>query len=78
MTANNMRDDWWKQAVVYQIYPRSFKDVNMFVQDYETWLKAQGLSVSTTAFYLSQLCAFYKQAVKRGKTLSFSRSSRRD
>ena len=28
MTANNMRDDWWKQAVVYQIYPRSFKDVN--------------------------------------------------
>ena len=23
-----MRDDWWKQAVVYQIYPRSFKDVN--------------------------------------------------
>jgi len=28
VTANNMRDDWWKQAVVYQIYPRSFKDVN--------------------------------------------------
>lgn len=28
MTANNRRDDWWKQAVVYQIYPRSFKDVN--------------------------------------------------
>lgn len=28
MTANNQRDDWWKQAVVYQIYPRSFKDVN--------------------------------------------------
>ncbi|KAB8288443.1 alpha-amylase [Bifidobacterium ramosum] len=28
MTANNLRDDWWKQAVVYQIYPRSFKDVN--------------------------------------------------
>lgn len=39
----------------------------LFVQDYETWLKAQGLSASTTAFYLSQLCAFYKQAVKRGK-----------
>ena len=28
MTANNMRDDWWKQAVVYQVYPRSFKDAN--------------------------------------------------
>ena len=28
MTANNARDDWWKQAVVYQIYPRSFKDVD--------------------------------------------------
>lgn len=39
----------------------------LFVQDYETWLKTQGLSASTTAFYLSQLCAFYKQAVKRGK-----------
>ena len=38
----------------------------LFVQDYETWLKAQGLSASTTAYYLSQLCAFYKQAVKRG------------
>ncbi|MDO4913057.1 MAG: glycoside hydrolase family 13 protein [Bifidobacteriaceae bacterium] len=28
MTYNNSFDDWWKQAVVYQIYPRSFKDNN--------------------------------------------------
>ncbi len=39
---------------------------DLFVQDYETWLKAQGLSASTTAYYLSQLCTFYKQAAKRG------------
>ncbi len=30
MTANNLNDDWWKQAVVYQIYTRSFKDVNCY------------------------------------------------
>ena len=40
---------------------------DLFVLDYETWLKTQGLSASTTAFYLSQLCAFYKQAVKKAK-----------
>ena len=39
----------------------------LFVQDYETWLKSQGLSASTIAYYLSQLCAFYKQAVKKRK-----------
>lgn len=38
----------------------------LFVQDFETWMKTQGLSASTTAYYLSQLCTFYKQAVKRG------------
>ena len=38
----------------------------LFVQEYETWLKAQGLSASTIAYYLSQLCVFYKQAAKRG------------
>lgn len=37
-----------------------------FVQDYEAWLKEQGLSSSTTAYYLSQLCTFYKQAAKSG------------
>lgn len=38
----------------------------LFVQDFEAWMKAQGLSASTTAYYLSQLCTFYKQAVKSG------------
>lgn len=28
MTKNNRRGDWWKQAVVYQVYPRSFRDAN--------------------------------------------------
>lgn len=27
MTLNNTHDDWWKQAVVYQVY-RSFRDAN--------------------------------------------------
>lgn len=28
MTENNKHNDWWKQAVVYQVYPRSFRDAN--------------------------------------------------
>jgi len=27
-TANGLQKKWWKEAVVYQIYPRSFKDSN--------------------------------------------------
>jgi oligo-1,6-glucosidase len=27
-TANGYTRKWWKEAVVYQIYPRSFKDSN--------------------------------------------------
>lgn len=49
----------------------------LFVQDYESWMKAQGLSASTTAYYLSQLCTFYKQKVElfRNET-SFGWSTR--
>ena len=25
---NNMSEQWWKQAVIYQIYPKSFQDSN--------------------------------------------------
>lgn len=28
ITGRNARDDWWKSAVIYQIYPRSFADSN--------------------------------------------------
>ena len=28
MQGRNARDDWWRNAVVYQIYPRSFADAN--------------------------------------------------
>ena len=37
-----------------------------FVLGYQRWLRAQGLSASTTAYYLAQLCAFYRLAVTRG------------
>ena len=28
MNGRNAHDDWWRHAVVYQIYPRSFADAN--------------------------------------------------
>ena len=37
---------------------------DLFVLDYETWLKAQGLSASTTAFYLSQLWQVLNRSAK--------------
>jgi len=63
MTANNARDDWWKQAVVYQIYPRSFKDVNgdglgdiAGVTEKMDYLKSLGIdAVWLSPFYPSDL-----------------------
>ena len=28
MTNSKMHRNWWKEAVIYQIYPRSFKDTS--------------------------------------------------
>ncbi|MBM6700064.1 glycoside hydrolase family 13 protein [Bifidobacterium pullorum subsp. saeculare] len=63
MTANNRNDDWWKQAVVYQIYPRSFKDVNgdglgdiAGVTEKMDYLKALGVdAIWLSPFYPSAL-----------------------
>ncbi|MBW3081309.1 glycoside hydrolase family 13 protein [Bifidobacterium saguinibicoloris] len=63
MTANNERSDWWKQAVVYQVYPRSFKDVNgdglgdiAGVTEKMGYLKALGVdAVWLSPFYPSDL-----------------------
>lgn len=33
---------------------------------FQSWLQAQGLAASTIAYYLSQMCAFYRQAVAQG------------
>ncbi|GAA6124149.1 alpha-amylase family glycosyl hydrolase [Bifidobacterium psychraerophilum] len=63
MTDNNIRDDWWKQAVVYQIYPRSFKDVNgdglgdiAGVTEKIAYLKALGVdAIWLSPFYPSAL-----------------------
>jgi oligo-1,6-glucosidase len=27
-SGSKLQEEWWKEAVVYQIYPRSFKDSN--------------------------------------------------
>ncbi|TPF79795.1 glycoside hydrolase family 13 protein [Bifidobacterium sp. UTCIF-24] len=63
MTANNKRDDWWKQAVVYQVYPRSFKDANgdglgdiAGVTEKIPYLKALGVdAIWLSPFYPSDL-----------------------
>ncbi|WEV63944.1 glycoside hydrolase family 13 protein [Bifidobacterium sp. ESL0732] len=63
MTTNNTRDDWWKQAVVYQVYPRSFKDVNgdgigdiAGVTEKMDYLKALGVdAIWLSPFYPSDL-----------------------
>ncbi|NEG70562.1 glycoside hydrolase family 13 protein [Bifidobacterium choloepi] len=63
MTANNSFDDWWKQAVVYQVYPRSFRDMNgdglgdiAGVTDRMPYLKQLGVdAVWLSPFYPSEL-----------------------
>ncbi|WEV63945.1 glycoside hydrolase family 13 protein [Bifidobacterium sp. ESL0732] len=63
MTANNSRDDWWKQAVVYQVYPRSFKDVNgdgigdiAGITEKMNYLKTLGVdAIWLSPFYPSEL-----------------------
>ena len=63
MTANNERADWWKQAVVYQVYPRSFKDSDgdglgdiAGVSEKMDYLRALGVdAVWLSPFYPSEL-----------------------
>lgn len=63
MTANNSFEDWWKQAVVYQVYPRSFKDVNgdgigdiAGITDKMDYLKTLGVdAIWLSPFYPSDL-----------------------
>ncbi|KFI45159.1 alpha-glucosidase [Bifidobacterium bohemicum] len=63
MTSNNQFDDWWKQAVVYQIYPRSFKDIDgdgigdiAGVTEKIDYLKALGIdAIWLSPFYPSAL-----------------------
>ena len=63
MTTNNERADWWKQAVVYQVYPRSFKDSNgdglgdiAGVSEKMDYLQALGVdAVWLSPFYPSEL-----------------------
>ncbi|MDF7664486.1 glycoside hydrolase family 13 protein [Bifidobacterium sp. ESL0763] len=63
MTANNTRDDWWKQAVVYQVYPRSFKDTDgdgigdiAGVTEKMPYLQALGVdAIWLSPFYPSEL-----------------------
>ena len=58
-----LEDDWWKQAVVYQVYPRSFKDSDgdglgdlPGIIDRIPYLKALGIdAVWISPFYPSAL-----------------------
>ncbi len=61
--ALNAQADWWKQAVVYQVYPRSFRDANgdglgdiLGVVDRMDYLAALGIdAIWLSPFYPSEL-----------------------
>lgn len=63
MDTDELEDDWWKQAVVYQVYPRSFKDSDgdglgdlPGIIDKIPYLKALGIdAVWLSPFYPSAL-----------------------
>ncbi|PLS30218.1 alpha-amylase [Bifidobacterium margollesii] len=63
MTLNNEHADWWKQAVVYQVYPRSFRDTNgdglgdiKGVTDRMEYLRELGVdAIWLSPFYPSEL-----------------------
>lgn len=63
MTDNNLNADWRKQAVVYQIYPRSFKDTDgdgigdiQGITEKMDYLKALGIdAIWLSHFYPSEL-----------------------
>lgn len=57
-----MRDTWWKDAVIYQIYPKSFKDTNddgigdlVGIQEKLPYLKRLGIDALGFVQFISLL-----------------------